>query len=315
MNQKMARSFLAGICLISILFTGCGGKAEKTQQSEEGQIIQVQTAGTENNNNGTAHTVQNPEEEGTDARENESTHANTGDLMIDASILLKIVDGAETGNLVLAGEGSNEVYSLSVGDIPVYLDGVPAKADVLEDGMTAELSYSGVVLETWPAQLGGVTQISVYSRGTENNPGGTAYDLCGLYLKVLNDLWNIDSVLNEGITYISVDLADASGGLTEGEKQAIAWIFSCQHNGEMLTLSYPELVDQGFCEELNWEDGILFRISDSSSESEIYSLPVIQFAAEKWRSGNGAYFFQDCQAVWPEMGTWSEYTVGAEAIS
>jgi hypothetical protein len=37
------------------------------------------------------------------------------------------------------------------------------------------------------------------------------------------------------------------------------------------------------------------------------------FNAEKWRSGNGAYFFNDCKAkkvndVW-------EYKIGSEAIS
>lgn len=287
--MRKIKGFLAGLCLVGLLVTGCTAGAEENNEPEESGAIHVKTSRAEEDN----------------GSEGEET-----------VISLKIVDGAGTGNLVLAGEGRNDIYTLSVGDIPVYLDGEPAAADVLEDGMTAEISYGGYVMETWPAQLGGVARISVYSRGTEKNPGGTAYDLSGLYLQVLRDLWDTDPGLNGEITYISVDLSDAPGDLTEGEKTAIAWIFTCEQDADMLTLSYKELVAQGYCEDLNWEDGVLFCIYDDSSDGNVgYSLPVIHFNAEKWRSGLGAYFFQDCQAVWPEMGTWSGYTVGAEAIS
>lgn len=130
----------------------------------------------------------------TAANENES----------DTVISLRIVDGAGEGTLILAGEGENEVYSLSVADIPVYLDGKKADADVLEDGMKAEISYGGDVLETFPAMLGNVSAIHVYSLGTARNPGGSTYDLAGLYLKVLRDLWNTDKGLNDNCTYISI---------------------------------------------------------------------------------------------------------------
>ena len=51
----------------------------------------------------------------------------------------RIVDGAETGELLLAelGEGlygGTGVYRLSLGDIPVLLDGEAADASALEDG-------------------------------------------------------------------------------------------------------------------------------------------------------------------------------------
>ena len=38
-------------------------------------------------------------------------------------VSLCIVDGADTGSLVLAGEGTGEVYTLDVGTALVYLDG------------------------------------------------------------------------------------------------------------------------------------------------------------------------------------------------
>lgn len=55
--------------------------------------------------------------------------------------------------------------------------------------------------------------------------------------------------------------------------------------------------------------------ADEWAEDEAYSLPVVKFSAEKWRSPIGAYYFSHCTAVWAEMGAWAGYSVGAEAIS
>lgn len=240
---------------------------------------------------------------------------------------LKIVDGAEEGKLVLAGSGAGEVYTLNVGDIPVYLDGEKADASVLEDGMTAEIRYNGYILETYPATFGEVDAIHVYTLGTKNNPGGTYYDLCGLYLKVLDDLWETDSGLNGGAEYVSVDLSEAPGDLTEGEKSAIAWIFGCEHGVEALTMTMEDLIEEGWLvaaggsnDLYQWDNGVLMTIIDDFGEDQsepdaFYSLPVIKFNAMKWRSPSGAYIFSGCSAVWPEMGTWTDYSVGAHAIS
>lgn len=241
---------------------------------------------------------------------------------------LRIVDGAESGNLVLAGEDAGQVYTLSLNgavEVPVFLDGQPAQADALEDGMMVEVSFDGTVLESYPAQFGEVYSLSGYSLGTAQNPGGSHYDLCGLYLQVLDDLWNRDPGLNSNISYVSVDLSEAPGGLTAGEREAIAWIFGCAHQAESLSLTLEELAEQGYLKEAlpgsenrlyEWEDGVLFCIdSDEWEEGEIYSLPALKFNARKWRSPRGAYFFEDCWAVWPEMGTWSGYKIGDEAIS
>ena len=237
----------------------------------------------------------------------------------------RLVDGADSGSLVLASEEGYGVYTFFVGETPVYVDGSQADASALADGMVVDIAFSGEVMETFPVQLGQVYSISAYGPGTRENPGGGYYDLCGLYLQVLNDLWDRDSGLNSGITMVSVDLSQAPGDLTEGEKQAVAWIFACQHNVGMLTMSYEELAEEGYLTEVSsgganklyqWDEGVLFSITAGSwEENEIYSLPVIKFNAEKWRSPLGAYFFGNCTAIWPEMGTWSSYEIGDEAIS
>ena len=238
-----------------------------------------------------------------------------------------IVDGAETGELVLAGErGMYDVYLLDAASTAVYLDGESADASALRGGMTVEIAFPGDIPASSPAELTGVESVSAHSLGSPEAPGGTTYDICGLYLRVLEDLWNTDPGLNGGAQYISVDLSDAPGDLSESAKFAVAWAFARRHGAEALTLGYDELAAQGYLtgdapegadwKAYRWEDGVLLRIAaHESAEDEIYSLPAVRFDAEKWRSPLGAYFFHDCTAVWPEFGTWSGYTVGAEMIS
>ena len=248
---------------------------------------------------------------------------------------LRIVDGAETGQLVLAGERASDVYTLDMQDIKVVLDGKKSDASALEDGMMAEIVHSGWIQTTYPGTFSDVYEVRVYSLGSEKNPGGSYYDLCGLYLRVLEDLWNADAGLNNEIQYLSVDLTDAPGNLTEGEKAAIAWIFGGRHGVEALTLTSEELKEQGYYTEIvytgtglpmsvddnrpkayMWDDGVLFTIIDNmGQDAATYSLPVIKFNAWKWRTPLGAYFFSDCSAVWPQMGVWSSYNIEHEMIS
>lgn len=237
------------------------------------------------------------------------------------TIALRIVDGAGTGTLVLAGQSAGDVFTVNTEDITILLDGKEADASVLEDGMPVEVAYRGGRQEIWPVQLQQIDAIYGFSRGSKENPGGTYYDLCGLYLQVLNDLWEQDAGLNDAIAYVSVDLSQAPGDLTEGEKAAIAWIFAGQHQAEPLTLSLEELAEikldgVAAAKQYQWEDGLLFTITaDSGAENEVYALPMVKFHAAKWRTPLGAYGFSRCTALWPELGTWSGYQAEAVWIS
>ena len=245
------------------------------------------------------------------------------------TLFLRLVDGADTGTILLAGNGENDIYSLDVADAEIFLDGNRSDPSVLQDGMMCEITCYEPLTDSFPVQLAPASSLKVYSRGTAENPGGSYYDICGLYLQVLEDLWDSDSGLNNDIKYISVDLSDAPGELSEGEKSAIAYAFASKHGCKALSLSYNGLIENGYLNEAesmssppapsgiyDWEDGLLFSISSGEYDTnEFYSLPVIKFNALKWRSPLGAYSFLDCMAVWPQMGTWSTYKIGAEAIS
>ena len=238
---------------------------------------------------------------------------------------LKIVDGAESGSLVLAGAENSFIYALDVNKVDILIDGKKAELKDLEDGMPIDVYCNGEFINIRheadaPIDITSLCKtINGHSIGTERNPGGTCYDLSGLYLKVLEDLWEVDSGLNGDIKYISIDLSKAPGELTEGEKSAISYIFAKAHDKKCLQLSYEELIEQGYLKgdkPYYFEDGILFSITDSMNAEEQYNgLRVIKFDAQKWRSGLGAYIFTDCTVSWPQQGTWKDYNVGAHAIS
>ena len=228
---------------------------------------------------------------------------------------LRVVGDGENGTLILAGE--TEVYALPLEGVTLYLDGGSVSASEIESGMSAEVWYTGGVQETYPAKF---SQVVAVSLSREEN---AQYDLCGLYLQVLEDLWNEDDGLNGGAEVVSVDLSKAPGGLTAGEKAAVAYVFAQKHGVQGLTMTFDELREEGYLmgEKLeggstaySFTNGLLFTITpDESTEGESFSLPVVCFSAEKWRSPLGAYYFTKCTASRGDNG-W-EYTVGAEAIS
>lgn len=277
-------------------------------------------------------------------------------------VACRLVDGAQEGSLLLAELeeapagcegaqcGGGGVYRLAVGQTPVLVDGKAAGPEALQDGMVVEVLFDGTVRETWPAGLNGVQEIRGWGPGSRQCPGGGCYDLCGLYLQVLDDLWQQDPGLNADIRIAGVDLSAAPGPLAESEQRAVAWRFGELHGVEVVQGNWDWLRAEGYltpwgegpqgadseagdaqgaaAEEplLCWEDGCLFSITapemaaEEGPEGETdapvsFGLPVLRFNAQKWRSPLGAYALRDCTAVFSEMGGWSGYQARYAAIS
>ena len=233
----------------------------------------------------------------------------------------------EKDGLLLArvGGGPADVYTLSLPDTGVTLDGEafdrnePGAYQALSGstltGALAEITY-GTVLETYPGQLGGVTAVNIRSDGFD--------DRCALYLRVLDDLWNVDGGLNGGVTSVSVDLSRTS--LSESEQAAVAWAFGGEHGiSQVLSLNYEQLAAEGYLTGADpdsdgipcWEEGCLFTITEQETgDNELNGARnTVTFDAQKWRSALGAYFFCDCTASQDIDGRWGDYTVGSQAIS
>ncbi len=252
---------------------------------------------------------------------------------METLVRLRIVDGADTGELVLAGQQAGEVYTLSAKQLPVLVKGQPASPEVLQDGMEVEIQYSGEALYSFPAALNGVQSISVVSDG-EDNP---MPDLCGVYLETLEQLWSSD--INENIQQLAVDLSRAPGGLTQGEKAAVAWAFGSRHGVQGFCATMEELEADGLLtsfapdtELMQWEDGALFSImavaprgcivpseapqaeEECTSAPQSSGLTVLELDAQRWRSPRGAAFLENCLVEWDAQGSWS-FTPGALAMA
>ena len=240
----------------------------------------------------------------------------------------RLVDAGEGGRQALlakADGAAGDVYTLDLFSVEdVTLEGVSEEEMALLDwapaaGALVEVTWDGSVMESYPARFGEVTAVRILEDGFN--------DLCRLYRDVLNDLWEADPGLNDGITELGVDLSETS--LPESERSAVAYAFGMDHGLMPIEGTYQELVDQGYIdgENLFWEDGCLFSIKETQDQDPVaFSLPCVgpgdeipdysgvRFDAEKWRGGTGAYSFTNCTVASVD-GHWSVYTVGAEAIS
>jgi len=213
------------------------------------------------------------------------------------------------GTLVLAKEGGGlgDVYTLAWEDSSI------------RSGDLVEITFSGSIQESFPMGVTEVTSLRVLDDGFD--------DRCALYLQVLEDLWEKDPALSENVSIIGLDLSQTS--LTDAERAALAWHFSCLHDGVDYVFGDLEaLIDWGYItgEPLgtedapsdakfwHWEDGCLFSIVEQPVEGT-YSLTPVTFDAMKWRSSLGAYYFSDCTSVQSSTGEWDDYAIGAEMIS
>ena len=232
----------------------------------------------------------------------------------------RIVDGAESGHLLLAenGESGTGIYTLSMDSLAIE----PQFAEPLRNGQLINVYYSAFT-EAWPMDFGGVTAIEIVNGGFD--------DRAALYLEVLEDLWEVDSGLNNGVDVIGVDLSQTS--LSPAEQAAVAWVFAGNHGAELVEGSVADLVEQGWITATSlsssgsgadltepkyyfyeWENGCHFSITEQPTEGT-YSLTPVTFDAQKWRSSLGAYFFCDCTALQSALGEWSAYQIGSEMIS
>lgn len=215
----------------------------------------------------------------------------------------EIPEGAEalTCRVIREDDGSLLLARLDGSPSDVYT--ATFRGQELEEGDLVDVTVSGPILETYPAQLGEINQITVRREGFD--------DLCERYLEVLDDLMDEDEALAQGITQLGLDLSQTR--LTPAERSAVALALGGEERLPVVEGTWQELVDQGYIdgENLYWEDGLFLSIEETEKTAE----DQVTFDAQAWRSGLGARFFSDCTSTRSATGHWSDYKVGAYAVS
>lgn len=261
--------------LMMLLFTGCDTNINKPQPPDHSQ----------SKGNETNYGDENPDEL--------------------ATLLTKVmsVDGY---TVLLAGigedAGTHDLYSINTED--VIISG--STEGRLTPGMKVEVYFDGAIMESYPMGLGGVSEIHIMEED---------YDLVSFYLNVMDDLWKTDPGLNDQVQIIGFDLTKTTN-LLESEKAALIWLAADKYNMQTIAGTFDELSEQGYInkEQLYWEDGVLLTLEVTEDNQKTYpDNRKFTFDLNKWRSGTGAYFFIDCEAIF-NNGEWS-YKIGSQAIS
>lgn len=215
----------------------------------------------------------------------------------------EIPEGAETLTCRVIREDDGSLLLARLDGSPSDVYTATFRGQELEEGDLVDVTVSGPILETYPAQLGEINQITVRREGFD--------DLCERYLEVLDDLMDEDEALAQGITQLGLDLSQTR--LTPAERSAVALALGGEERLPVVEGTWQELVDQGYIdgENLYWEDGLFLSIEETEKTAE----DQVTFNAQAWRSGLGAQYFSACTSTRSATGHWSDYKVGAYAVS
>ncbi len=209
----------------------------------------------------------------------------------ETTLRVKIIE-VNDRSLLVAEEGG-DLYTVGTENAEI------TTSVLLKPGMTVEISYGGDVAESYPMQLTGATRISSVADGG---------DLVGLYLQIAEDLWrDAEGGLTFDIDTVAFNLSEAQN-LSRGEKNALLYLASGKFGYETVEGTIDELREQGYIEDMWFPHGVLFNFYNMTFEGDSFA-----FAAQIWRSGEGAIIYGECKASLTN-GIWS-YEPGGWAIS
>ena len=132
-------------------------------------------------------------------------------------------------------------------------------------------------------------------------------DTVGAYTTVIDMLYNEDMALNSDIKYIAIDTS-LMINLSEEQKQILLKQLD-KYGHTVLDMTFEELEKEGYIEELQFKEGIFFKISD-----ELINGKSITMDVQKWRSGLGAIGYDDLVVKYT-YGNWKITKTGSAWIS
>lgn len=132
-------------------------------------------------------------------------------------------------------------------------------------------------------------------------------DPLGAYTTVIDKLYNEDTALNHEIKYIAIDTSLIQN-LTNEQKSILLKEIG-KYGFAVLDMTFKELEENGYIEDLNFKEGIFFRLKDEPVKGN-----SITMDASKWRSGLGAIGYDGLKLEYND-GEWTIKSVGTSWIS
>lgn len=132
-------------------------------------------------------------------------------------------------------------------------------------------------------------------------------DMVGAYTTVIDKLYNEDTALNSDIKYIAVDTSLIKN--LSDEQRSILLKKVEDYGYIVLDMTFKELEEQGYIDDLYFKEGILFKLEDVSKSKNSITMDV-----SKWRSGLGAIGYDDLVVKY-QNGKWEVKKTGSAWIS
>lgn len=145
--------------------------------------------------------------------------------------------------------------------------------------------------------------IAIIAAGCSQEPR----DIVGAYTTVIDKLYNEDMALNHDIKYIAIDTS-LINNLSEDQKSALLKDVE-KYGYIVLDMTFEELEEQGYIDDLYFKEGILFKIEDRPMSGNSILMDV-----SKWRSGLGAIGYDDLKVQF-KSGNWKITKIGSAWIS
>lgn len=211
----------------------------------------------------------------------------------------EILDVNADGILVYGEKDYTGLYYMTHGADSEPVDDNESQPSDLKPGMLVDVTWDGTMMESYPVCFQ-YDELKI-AEGTEKIE-------FSFYLQLIKELAQVDPGLNEDIRESYFDFTKLSS-LNDGEKEGLAYL--CGHYfGCLGSLSTSaELAQSGILDsEKGLEHGILVIVEETSNNGG-----QLTCNAQKYRSGTGAYYFNDVTAQY-EDGRWS-FQIGAQLIS
>ena len=220
-----------------------------------------------------------------DRSENPSDLVTFKAEVIEGGVSLLVAPDKESNEYKSSDKISVNLYDCKITD----KEGATITKEMIKPGDYLTITYEGVILESYPAQIT-ASAISVVDHN----------QLIEGYLAIIEDIYEEDAGLNSDIEMIAFD-TQGWVGMDDLEKEAVFSVLKDKYEVDIVEDTYDSLVDKGLIDKdkLYFEKGILITISKVDYDKEKQE---ISYSVAKWRSGLGAVGSDDAVAKYDKEG-------------